>query len=159
MICNHCHQLFTIAKRDVEFYEKIAVPPPTWCWRCRMQRRMAWRNERSLYKSNCAKTGKEIITIFAPDSGLTVWDRDVWWQDNWEAQTYGVAYNWNKTFFQQFIELYRRTPQPAVFNSKCTNSAYCNHVGELKDCYLVFASWGGEKIAYCAQEWGFIGSG
>lgn len=152
--CQHCTQPFTIDGNDLAFYQKIAVPPPTFCWRCRMQRRMSWRNERSLYKSRCAKTKKEIITIFAPDAGITVWDRDEWWKDDWNPLTYGDAYDWQKPFFQQFQELYRRVPHPAVFNSKCQNSTYCNHVGELKDCYLVFASWEGEKLAYCAQEWG-----
>lgn len=151
--CSHCQGLYTLTADEIFFYQRISVPPPTWCWRCRAQRRMAWRNERTLYKNKCAKTGKDIITIFSPDSGLVVWDRDVWWQDNWSAQDYGADYNWSQPFFQQWAELYRRVPHPAVFNNNCTNSAYCNHVGQLKDCYLVFASWDGENLAYCAQEW------
>ncbi|MBI2415984.1 MAG: hypothetical protein HYV33_04995 [Candidatus Kerfeldbacteria bacterium] len=151
--CQNCQQTFTLGADDLEFYKKMAVPPPTFCHVCRMQRRMSWRNERSLYTSQCAATHKSIITIFAPDSGLTIYDRDYWWSDGWNPFDYGSDYDFKKTFFEQFRELFRHVPQPAVFNNKCVNSNYCNHVGELKDCYLTFASWGGEHLAYCEQEW------
>lgn len=146
--CQRCQQVFTITTEDRAFYKKMAVPAPTFCWRCRMQRRFSYRNERSLYVGTCAKTGKSIITCFNPAGGLTVYDRDVWWGDDWSAQSFGQEYVWESPFFIQFQNLVRRVPFPAVFNNKCDNSAYCNHVGELKNCYLVFASWGGENTSY-----------
>ena len=53
-ICQNCKKDFTIEPEDFNFYEKIKVPPPTWCPECRMIRRMNYRNERSLYKQDCA---------------------------------------------------------------------------------------------------------
>ncbi|KKQ03984.1 MAG: hypothetical protein US12_C0009G0014 [Parcubacteria group bacterium GW2011_GWA2_36_24] len=53
VICQNCKKDFTIEPDDFGFYEKIKVPPPTWCPECRMIRRMLFRNERSLYKQNC----------------------------------------------------------------------------------------------------------
>jgi len=43
--CQNCKIEFVIEKEDFNFYEKIKVPPPTWCPECRMIRRMTWRNE------------------------------------------------------------------------------------------------------------------
>lgn len=150
--CQQCQQPFAIDAVDQAFYQGIAVPPPTFCWRCRMQRRFAFRNERKLYPSTCAKTGKPIITIFDPANGYVVYDRDTWWRDDWSALEFGQHYDFVKPFFSQWQALFKRVPQPAVFNSKCTDSAYCNHVGELNKCYLVFASWEGENLYYATRE-------
>ena len=52
-ICQNCKKDFIIEPEDFNFYEKIKVPPPTFCPWCRFIRRMAWRNERALYKRTC----------------------------------------------------------------------------------------------------------
>ncbi len=63
--CQNCKQNFTIESEDFNFYEKIKVPPPTFCPECRMQRRMVWRNERVLYKRKCDLCNKNIISMYA----------------------------------------------------------------------------------------------
>lgn len=152
--CAQCTQTFQIYNEDIEFYKKMRVPTPTFCPQCRMQRRMTWRNERTLYNGTCSATGKPIITIFDPAGENTVYDRDYWWSDAWSPLEFSADYDFSLNFFEQFQILLQHSPQPAVFNNKCTNSNYCNHVGELKDCYLTVASWGGENVAYSAQVWG-----
>jgi hypothetical protein len=77
-----------------------------------------------------------------------VYDRDIWWADNWEATEFGRDYDFGKSFFAQFGELLRSAPMPAVFNGKTVNCPYSNHVGESKDCYLIFASWECENVLY-----------
>lgn len=63
-----------------------------------MQRRFAWRNERVLHRNVCAKTGKKIITGFAPDSDLKVYDREIWWSDDWDPMAYGKDYIFNQPY-------------------------------------------------------------
>ncbi len=116
-----------------------------------MQRRFAWRNERTLHRNVCAKTGKKIISGFAPDSGLNVYDREIWWSDDWDPMDYGVDYNFAKPFFKQWRELFGQVPQAAVFNAQTVNCDYTQYTGNMKDGYLVSASWGGENIAYAAR--------
>jgi len=48
-MCQNCKREFTITPDDFAFYSKIKVPPPTFCPDCRLQRRMTFRNERSLF--------------------------------------------------------------------------------------------------------------
>src|SRR3989338_7861561 len=109
-ICQNCKKDFVIELEDFNFYEKIKVPPPTFCPECRIVRRFIWRNERTLYHNKCAFSGKPIITMFAPETGLTVYDRDIWWKDQWDAFDYGVDYDFSKPFFVQFQELLKRVP-------------------------------------------------
>src|SRR6185369_181286 len=150
-ICQNCQQQFTIEPEDFSFYERIPVPPPTFCLKCRMQRRFAWRNERILFRNTCAATGKSIITGFHPRAGIAVYDRDYWWSDAWDALSFGMEYDFSAPFFAQFRALLEKVPMPAVFNARTTNTFYSNYAGEYKDGYMVSASWEGENVAYASR--------
>ncbi|MBI5221145.1 MAG: hypothetical protein HY978_04945 [Candidatus Liptonbacteria bacterium] len=69
--CQNCKNPFTIEPDDFGFYEKIQVPPPTFCPPCRLQRRLAFRNEHNLYKRPCELCGKEVITIYGTVAELS----------------------------------------------------------------------------------------
>ena len=99
--CQNCKKEFVIEPDDFAFYEKIKVPAPTFCPDCRMQRRFAWRNERTLYKRKSDAPGSqgEIFSIFSPDSDQTVYDHKTWWGDSWDAIYYGQNIDFNKPFF------------------------------------------------------------
>ena len=146
--CQNCKKDFTIEPEDFNFYEKIKVPPPTFCPECRLIRRMLWRNERSLFKRPCTKTGKQIISMFHPDVDIVVYDHDVWWSDEWEPTDSGQEYNFSKPFFEQFRELLRRTPLANLGNSNSVGSPYGNHNADCKYCYLTYASFDNERTHY-----------
>ncbi len=147
-ICQNCKHNFLIEPEDFNFYEKIKVPPPTFCPECRLQRRMAWRNERTLHRNKCAKTGKSLISCFSTKSPFTVYERDIWWGDDWNPLDFGLEYDFSKPFFTQFRELLEKTPQPNLFIGKCVNTFYGNYIGEFRNSYLVSASWDGDNVAY-----------
>src|SRR3989344_1489242 len=148
--CQNCHNEFIIEPDDFAFYEKIKVPPPTFCWECRQRRRMSWRNERTLYHRKCDATGKNIITMFAPEQPLVVYERDYWWSDKWDQLESGRDYDFQKPFFQQFRELLEKSPLPNLANSNVINSDYSNHNADAKNCYLVYACHKNEDLSYCA---------
>ncbi len=86
--CRACGIEFSITDADMRFYEKISptfagkkelIPPPTLCPDCRHRRRLAFRNERKLYKRKCDLSGKDIISIYHPDSPHTVYEQSLWW--------------------------------------------------------------------------------
>ncbi|HLB58349.1 MAG TPA: hypothetical protein VJL60_05995, partial [Gammaproteobacteria bacterium] len=147
-ICKNCNNNFTIAPDDFSFYERIAVPPPMWCPECRMRRRLAFRNERALHRRKSDATGKDIISIFRPDLPMKVYEHEAFYTDTWDPLEYGQAYDFSKPFFQQFKELMFRTPTIALFDSKSTNSSYCNVTVEHKNSYLCSAGWGNEDCMY-----------
>lgn len=146
--CQSCKKDFVIEPEDFGFYEKIKVPPPTFCPECRLIRRMMWRNERSLFKRPCAKTGKEIITMFHPDADVVVYDHDEWWSDKWEPTDYGMDYDFSKTFFEQYKELLKKVPLANLGNTNCPGSPYGNHNADCRFCYLLYASYNNERVNY-----------
>ena len=146
--CQNCKQDFTIEPEDFLFYEKIKVPPPTFCPECRRQRRLAFRNTHSLYKRKDSFSGKEMLSIYSPDKDLVVIDQKDWWGDSWDPFDYGMEYDFSKTFFAQWKELRDRTPLQSLSNSKAVNSDYCNVAEENYDCYLVTACFRNERTMY-----------
>ncbi len=146
--CQNCKTDFIIQPEDFNFYEKIKVPAPTFCPECRVIRRMMWRNERSLFKRTCARTGRDMITMFHPDTDVVVYDHDVWWGDTWEPTDYGVGYDFSRPFFEQFQELLKRVPLANLGNQNSPGSPYGNHNVDCKSCYLIYASFNNERVNY-----------
>ena len=148
--CQNCKQNFVIEPEDFGFYQKIKVPPPTFCPECRLIRRLSWRNERSLHKHKCALCGKSTITVYSEESPMTVYCNECWWSDKWDAIDYGIDFDPSRPFFNQFFELMRKVPAVSRFGlySSLINSEYTNMVGYLKNCYLVTHSDSNEDCIY-----------
>jgi hypothetical protein len=146
--CQNCKKEFTIEPEDFDFYAKIKVPPPTWCSECRMQRRFMWRNERALYKGKCSATDKKVITMFDPKTPFVVYEHEYWWSDKWDQLASGRDYDFSKPFFVQFRKLLESQPLPNLANSNVVNSEYGNHNADMKNCYLVYASYKNENALY-----------
>ncbi|MDP3785014.1 MAG: zinc-ribbon domain containing protein, partial [bacterium] len=149
-VCQNCKREFVIDASDFKFYEKIKVPPPTWCPECRLIRRLAWRNERSLYNRKCDLCGKPIISVFGPHTGLTVYCSPCWWSDKWDAMEYGTSFDTSKPFLLQLRELFQRVPVVNLFSLYPTlvNSEYTNMAGNLKNCYFITHSDFNENCFY-----------
>ena len=136
--CQNCKKDFTIESEDFNFYEKIKVPPPTFCPLCRAQRRWAFRKERGLYKRKCDFSGKEIFSMYAPDAPVKVYDRDIWLSDAWDSTSYGKEIDWSRPFLGQVYELWREVPLRSNNVILGINSDYVNNATDPKNCYLIF---------------------
>lgn len=56
--CNNCTTQFEPRSEERAFYQKIRVPEPQLCADCRLQRKLAFRNERTLYRRTCSNCKK-----------------------------------------------------------------------------------------------------
>ncbi|MBI1812382.1 hypothetical protein HYR82_01195 [Candidatus Peregrinibacteria bacterium] len=158
--CAHCQTLFEVTNDDLEFYEKLSpifggkkhgIPPPTRCADCRQQRRLAWRNERNMYRRKCDFSGREIVSMYPPDSPFTIYEQDIWWSDQWNALEYGRDFDFSRPFFEQFRALQLAVPRVALVNKQSENAHYTNHSGKNKNCYLCAVTFGCEDIYY--SDW------
>ena len=146
--CQNCKQDFVIEPDDFLFYEKMKVPAPTFCPDCRLVRKMIWRNERTLYRRNCGKCEKQIVSIYPSDSPFVVYCQDCWWSDSWDPMATGADYDFSRPFMEQFVELLQRTPSMSLFNTTPSNSDYCNYMSGARNCYLQFGGRESEEILY-----------
>lgn len=147
-VCQNCRNSFVIEPDDFAFYERMQVPPPTWCPECRLMRKMARRNESTLHKAKCALCGREIMSLYPSDTPFAVYCNSCWWSDKWEARKYGRAYDFPKPFFEQFHELTLEVPRPALYQKNVVDSPYSNHTEGIKNCYLMFDGQGCENVMY-----------
>ena len=146
--CLVCKCWFNITDKDIEFYEKVSpifnwkkysIPSPRLCSDCRQQRRLSFRNERSLYKRKCDATGEDIISLYKPTSKYTVYNSDFWWSDQWDAKDYARNINIKESFLKQFNELMEIVPQLWMIHINSYNSDFTSFTLNSNNCYT--CSW------------------
>ncbi|MEK7113499.1 MAG: hypothetical protein AAB873_01590 [Patescibacteria group bacterium] len=139
--CQNCKNDFVIEPEDFSFYEKMQVPPPTFCPQCRLVRRLIWRNERSLYKRACDMCKKKIISMYDDNKVIfPVYCKECWKSDAWDPISYGREYDFSRSFFVQWKELFDTVPRQAVFQSgNNLNTEYTNMVKDVKNVYLAYS--------------------
>jgi hypothetical protein len=113
-----------------------------------MQRRLATRNDRYLYKTKSALSGEPIITMYNPKYGFTVYEHKEWWGDEWDPLRYGKDFDFNHSFFEQFEKLQKIVPRFNLFNSGSENCDYVNYVTHSRNCYLLYGSWFNDDCMY-----------
>ncbi len=143
-----CQKSFVIEPDDFGFYEKINVPPPTFCPLCRAQRRFVFRNERKLFRVVDDFTGKEILSTFPTESGKRIITREEWNGDSWEAMDYGQDYDFSRNFFEQLMELNKKVPIYAFNVARMIDSPYSFNAQGLKNSYLIVNSSFSEDCMY-----------
>ena len=146
--CQNCKVGFEITDDDLRLYNRIKVPPPTWCPECRLQRRLAWRNERALYQRRCDLCKKDIIAMYPEGTVFPVYCRGCWYSDTWDELSYGKDYNSNKPFFEQFKELQNSVPRINLMVDNSVNCDYTNQIADCKNCYLISSGSDNEDCLY-----------
>ena len=153
VICQNCSGEFIIEPDDFSFYEKMKVPAPHVCPDCRFKMRAIFRNEMTLYTGlKCALCEKNILSIYNPSSAYTVYCNSCYSSDNWDAGSYSMDYDFNRSFFEQYKELIYKVPKNNLYLTHAMgpiiNSDYTNCIGGLKNCYLIFNSGEVEDSGY-----------
>ncbi len=138
---------FAIYQSDLDFYKKISptfawttfdIPTPTLCPEERQRKRLAWRNERTLYRRTCDATGKKIISVYEPTWMYKVFERDIRFWDSRNGDEYAQEIDRESPFFPQLDTLIKAVPHINLFVTQQENSAYTNGAANVKNCYLCF---------------------
>ena len=148
-ICQNCKTDFRIDPEDFAFYEKMRVPPPTFCPECRYQRRLANRNEWNFYKRTCDLCGKGMVSLYHEEFPGPVYCQTCWWGDGWDPYAYGQEFDFSRPFFEQFHEFRLKVPRVAMANWKSVNSEYTNQSLGNRNCYMCVTIAYSENALYC----------
>ena len=125
------------------------MPPPTFCPECRLIRRLAVRNERTLYTHTCVLCSKRTLSIYSPDKPFVIYCRECWNSDKWDPLTYGREYDFKKPFFLQWRELMEAVPHMSLMQMRgSVNSEYANFTIDIKNVYLSTSVLYSENIYY-----------
>jgi hypothetical protein len=127
----------------------MKVPAPTFCPLCRTERRLAFRNERKIFKVKDFFTQKDIFSLY-PDNGQNKSiTQEEWFGDNWDAEEYARDYDFSKPFFSQFLELKNDVPVLPLRVEFMVDSPYSANATALKNSYLCFNSNNSDDCMYC----------
>src|SRR3989338_342823 len=148
-ICQQCKSQFQITDQDRAFYRKIDVPEPKLCPPCRAQRRLVWRNERTLYQSKCELCKRSTLSVYHPGGPYKSYCVDCFYGDKWDGETWGRDIDFNRPFFEQFSELLKEAPHLALLQLENENCEFANYAGRCKNGYLISAAWVNEDCYYC----------
>ncbi|HEV7423977.1 MAG TPA: hypothetical protein VGO21_02180 [Candidatus Paceibacterota bacterium] len=148
--CQNCKKDFTIEPDDFQFYEKLKVPPPTWCPYCRFIRKMTFVNERAMYKRTCANCKIATISLYHPDTPIPVFCLKCFTSDLWDARDSQREYDFSRNFFEQFKELKYKTPHRDLERNERNGVGceYSNFCFSSKNAYLSFNVHHSENIKY-----------
>jgi hypothetical protein len=148
--CKQCSAPYHVTKSDEEFYSsfKYPIPSPALCPECRVQRRMAWRNDRTFYHRKSSLSGKQMVSIYPEGTAFPVYQQSEWYSDEWNAIDYGQEYDPSRFFIDQFKELMMKVPRLGMDLINCENSEYCNYCGDDKSCYLDIAGEANEDCYF-----------
>ncbi len=147
-VCVNCSESFLITESDKVFYQKIEVPVPTHCTKCRLKRRLAFRNERTLFKRECDKCKRHIISFFEPNRPFPVYCSECWWKDDWDPRDYGQDVDFSRPFFEQFRELMMKVPKVGMLQLNNENCEYNALVAYSKNTYMSPGSYFLEDCYY-----------
>ncbi|MEK6905422.1 MAG: hypothetical protein AABX24_03390, partial [Nanoarchaeota archaeon] len=86
--------------------------------------------------------------MYNPAGSYVAYCHDCWWGDVWNPLNFGLEYDFNKTFFEQYTELLKKIPLLTLSNLNSVNSEYGNFTDNNKGCYLVFGSGFSENVRY-----------
>jgi hypothetical protein len=150
--CHHCSQPFEITDSDRAFYQKVEVSEPTHCPACRLQRRLAYRNESHLYQRTCDLCQKGVFSLYDMDAPFPVYCTDCWWSDRWDPEAYGRDYDFNRPFFEQFAELLTVVPQACTLQLNNENSEFNSLIAYSKNAYMCAGSYFMEDSYYCRKS-------
>jgi len=150
-ICQNCKKNFVIEPDDFSFYEKMRVPPPTFCPECRFQRRLLFRNNRVFYRRECALCNKSILSVYNKKKSYTIFCHECWLSDKWDPMDYGREYDFSIPFFSQFRSLQSKVPRANLYRENFILSDYCNYGLDFKECYLLFGGQNNERVYFGNQ--------
>jgi len=78
--CGECQKDFLVIPQEQAFYKKKELPMPEKCPKCRQKRRLSLRNERNLFKRDCDKCKKEVISTYRPESEYIIYCQECYWK-------------------------------------------------------------------------------
>ncbi len=157
--CATCGADFVVSDDDKAFIQKVSpeyggkkleLPLPNKCPECRRLEHLIWRNERCIYKTKSEK-GKDIVSIYAPNSGYKVYSQDEFYSDDWDATEYGQEFDFDRPFFEQYNELIKNTPCLSRRVVEVENSDYVSNCWHVKNCYLLYNAGYDEDCLYSTQ--------
>ncbi len=149
--CFNCQKDFHVENKDIEFYKVFQVPPSKLCHSCKLQNILAYRISflPIFHRRPCnvPEHTEDILSFYHKSNPVKVYDDKYYNLDNWDGLEFGVDYNPQESFFNQFHKFVLNVPHQSL--NKDPQSVNCEYVvsGVMsKNCYYVAVPYKSENV-------------
>jgi len=94
-----------------------------------------------------------MLSVYPPETPFPVCEPEEWYSDQWDAMSYGAAYDLNSSFFEQYITLQHRVPRIGLVSVHNENCPYVQQVWYSKNCYYSMDVGFTEDAYYCSATY------
>ena len=148
--CSISGQDFLVLEREEQLLKEFQLPLPdksaleNWIYSA------GQAGPFNFQKTICPVTKTPILTRWSMNGAIIGVAPEWFWSDQCDNTRAGQEYDFSRPFFDQFIEVARKSYAPSINRVNCENSPYVNACVQLKDCHLCFACENLRESIYCA---------
>lgn len=142
---------FHLSDEEAALIRDFDLPEPTKSPRERWLEILSIQAPFNLHRSKCPKTGKSVLVRWSkrgPLGGAV--DTEWFWSDECDNMAAGRPYDFNRPFFDQFVDVLKSCYAPSLNAIECENSPFVNASFNLKNCHLCFGCRQLEDCLYCS---------
>ncbi len=148
--CQLTAQPFSISAEEADAYRRFDLPLPSICPQERHRRRLAFCSDGRFFWRQCDATGEKIFSVFPENVGFPVVSLDYWRSAQWDPLLFGGDFDYHRSFFEQYQELWSKVPRPAYTLTSVSGSAASHQCWDTKDSFMVFNALRASGSLYCA---------
>jgi len=146
--CRVCGREFQLEPEDLEALARFDLPPVKDCPKCLWKYLLAFWGFGKFRKTTSALSGDSLITAIPASVRFPIYSRHEWTSDAWDPLAYGMEYDSQRSFFEQFGDLQSKVPHPHQVGIKNTNCEWNEDVWNCKNCYLCRSLLNCEDLNY-----------
>lgn len=149
---SYCEREFQLYAEDIQFLNKLRVPPPNFCPTCRRIKRMTHTSLFQLFKRKCdaPEHSEQMISLFPEDCPFPVFDYKYFIGDEFDPFVYGRDYSKDESPMETLLSMRRNFPVPSFLNKDTSsiNNEYGNGGRNIKNGYFTFGCFDSDDVWY-----------
>ena len=96
----------------------------------------------------CSATGKRIYSAFPEQCRFPVVALDYWQSTDWDPLSFGLAFSFKRSFFEQLQDLWNKVPRPAHVAEDAVASSVYHHAWGIRHSYMVAGVQDARAVLY-----------
>lgn len=146
--CSETGESFEIPQDIYNLYKGLDFPLPTSAPHIRLRQQRAHIGGLELFARSTSE-GKTIISMYDPNSSVSLLEPVTWYGDTFEGTNYPSAIDTTQAFFPQWKKFSEIVPRPAIFNDpNSSNCSWCLYELEFKNSYATYGGLGCVDVMY-----------
>lgn len=152
-ICSITRQPFEVLPDELDAYSYFGIPIPNISHQERIRRQLSLVPASRFSWRHCDITGERIYSLFPSKTPFPVVSTESWLSGAVDAMSFGMSYDFSKSFFEVLYDLFEKVPRPASLFTENFQSRGCSDVIRAKNSFWVADGADIESCYYSSGIW------